>query len=306
MILKNIAFLSILILSISSHAGHRKVIYGVDDRIDVYNSNDSLMVELSRSTAAMISKYKLKPIDGLMDEYITPINGKEAKNYEIIGSTLASTGICESEPFSDQIVAASCSGFLVGEDLLVTAGHCVRNMSDCRNYKWVFDFKMISEGVIDTTVSAENVVGCVEIISRELNSSTKNDYALLRINRKVTERSPLEFRKQGKIEDKASLVVIGHPSGLPTKIADGATARNNKKDVYFVANLDTYGGNSGSAVLNARTGIVEGILVRGERDYKYDFENKCNKSNVCEMDDCRGEDVTRITNIRELVNAPLN
>ena len=45
------------------------------------------------------------------------------------------------------------------------------------------------------------------------------------------------------------LVVIGHPSGLPTKIADGAWVRNNESEYYFVTNLDTFGGNSGSAVL---------------------------------------------------------
>ncbi|MEK7233144.1 MAG: S46 family peptidase [Elusimicrobiota bacterium] len=33
---------------------------------------------------------------------------------------------------------------------------------------------------------------------------------------------------------------------------------------FFVANLDTYGGNSGSAVFNVETNLVEGILLRSE------------------------------------------
>jgi len=71
-----------------------------------------------------------------------------------------------------------------------------------------------------------------------------------------------------------------------------------------VANLDTFGGNSGSAVFNAETGEVEGILVRGENDYVWSDENgsRCRVPQQCTNDACRGEDVTRITNIKTLMN----
>ena len=62
-----------------------------------------------------------------------------------------------------------------------------------------------------------------------------------------------------------------------------------------MANLDTYGGNSGSAVFNAKTGLVEGILVRGEQDYVQ--KGDCRVSNVCPADGCRGEDVTKILSV---------
>jgi len=42
---------------------------------------------------------------------------------------------------------------------------------------------------------------------------------------------------------------------------------------------------------------VEGILVRGENDYIYDTKQGCYKSNVCPMNGCRGEDVTKITSL---------
>ncbi|NKC16754.1 MAG: hypothetical protein GKR94_32545 [Gammaproteobacteria bacterium] len=42
--------------------------------------------------------------------------------------------------------------------------------------------------------------------------------------------------------------------------------RNTHED-YFVANLDPFGGNSGSPVFNADTLTVERILVRGEQDF---------------------------------------
>ena len=108
-----------------------------------------------------------------------------------------------------------------------------------------------------------------------------------------------EIRKSGGVEVGEDLVVIGHPTGLPTKIADGANVRR-RAGTYFVANLDTYGGNSGSAVFNANTGVVEGILVRGETDYRRDYRRNCRVSNVVSDNGGRGEDVTYITNIRYL------
>ena len=118
------------------------------------------------------------------------------------------------------------------------------------------------------------------------------DYAVVELDRPVTGRSPLMFRTSGQISDNAGLVVIGHPSGIPTKVAGGANVRSQDNG-FFVANLDTYGGNSGSAVFNSQSGVVEGILVRGERDFVY--QGNCKVSKVCENESCRGEDVTRIT-----------
>lgn len=263
-----------------------KVIYGEDNRVDVVNSTNSLFVELSRSTAAMISSVNLRPDE---DAGVTTIKGR----------TLRSSGICASERFANQISAANCSGFLVGEDLLVTAGHCIRNNNDCRGYKWVFDYKVDHEDQGEVVVDSSAVYSCKNIISRSLNSATKDDWALLQLDRKVTDRSPLTYRTSGKPRVQDPLVVIGHPTGVPTKIADGAKVRS-LAGTYFVANLDTFGGNSGSAVFNAETGVVEGILVRGTTDYVYDRAQKCQVSNVCTDGGCRGEDVTYITNIPEL------
>jgi len=103
----------------------------------------------------------------------------------------------------------------------------------------------------------------------------------------------LKIRKEGTIDVWTPLYVIGHPSGLPQKFADGAWVRS-VQSAYFTTNLDTYGGNSGSAVFNAATDDVEGILVRGASDFVYDYESKCYRSNFCSATLCRGEDVTDI------------
>jgi V8-like Glu-specific endopeptidase len=285
--MKNLILVSVVCLSAQAFAATPKidVIYGDDNRKDVFESTDSAMVELSKSTAAMIPNDKLSTVSGLVT---------------IQGETLESRGVCSDERFASQMTAANCSGFLVSENVLVTAGHCIKSMDDCESYKWIFDYKMDSAKQDSMTVPASDVYTCTRVIARTLDNFSNDDYAVVQLDRIVTDRRPLAFRRSGNIKVGESVVVIGHPSGLPTKIADGAKVRS-RQGKFFQANLDTYGGNSGSAVFNQRTGEVEGILVRGENDY-VQSERGCMISNKCAADGCRGEDVTYITNIKALQN----
>lgn len=121
------------------------------------------------------------------------------------------------------------------------------------------------------------------------------DFALVRLDRTVNNHTPLKVRLNGSISTGTSVFVIGHPTGLPTKVTTGAKVRSTAPSEHFVTNLDTYGGNSGSAVFNARTGVIEGVLVRGDTDFTY--AGSCVVSYQCKDTDCRGEDVTRISRI---------
>jgi V8-like Glu-specific endopeptidase len=262
-----------------------KVIYGDDDRLDVFESRNKKYIKLSKSTAAMIPNHKIESLNA----YEVTLGGK----------TLADGGKCSTENFASQPTTANCSGFLVDKNKIVTAGHCIKDMDDCKESSWVFDYKVSYSSQSKVIVSKKKVFKCKKIISQSLDESTKNDYALIELTEAVTDREPLKFRKSGKAKVGDKLVVIGHPSGLPTKIAAGAKVRKVGK-IFFTANLDTYGGNSGSAVFNATTGVVEGILVRGDQDYKWDFNQGCMVSNQISDSSGRGEDVTLITNIKEL------
>ena len=49
-------------------------------------------------------------------------------------------------------------------------------------------------------------------------------------------------------------------------MSHNAEVLKNDGLTWFMANLDSFEGNSGSAVFNELTGEVEGILVRGKPD----------------------------------------
>lgn len=258
------------------------VIYGDDNRKEVYEVESAAVRDNADSTVAMIN------IRNLVDDG----TGYTKINARTFGETM---NLCSSEPYFDQPSAASCSGSLVGPDLIATAGHCISNASCSRN-AFVFGYNMIGAGLMPQGVPSEEVYRCQEIVAHEYTSG--QDYALVRVDRVVRGHRVLSLQR-APAQPGDQLYVIGHPAGLPTKVADGAEVRSQHGS-YFKANLDTYGGNSGSAVFNAATHEVVGILVRGAQDYIRDSEKQCTVSNRCSETGCRGEDVT---NISYIVNA---
>ncbi|MCX6118840.1 MAG: serine protease [Proteobacteria bacterium] len=261
-----------------------RVIYGTDDRKDLFDpANDAALVTLAKSTAILVKDSELIRNPSFPNEI-----GLSTRTLKDV------LGVCSTERFANQPSPGFCSGFLVGADTFVTAGHCIKSASDCAATAIVFDFGYDAEGKSLATVSKNSVYKCASVVSRELQSGRGRDYAVLKLDRPVEGREPVVVRKNGSASENDSIAVIGHPSGLPTKISDNAKVRSNSDKLpYLVANLDTYQGNSGSAVFNSLTGEVEGILVRGETDFDYDSAGSCRKSKVCLEDGCRGEDVTK-------------
>jgi hypothetical protein len=261
-----------------------KVVYGTDTRIDLYQTDDARLRSLADSTVALFQSAGVSSQGGVAK--LT--TQSYAERY----------GLCKEEPFYEQETGAFCSGSLVAPDVIMTAGHCVPSAEECAKIKFVFGFAVKEKGVLPKSVLETEVYGCKELIGRE-QVGNGADWALVRLDRKVAGHSPLKLNLTGQIEAKTEVLVIGHPAGLPTKIAGGAHVRDSSKPGFFVANLDTYGGNSGSAVFNAATGLVEGILVRGEQDYAQ--KDGCFVSNLCPVDGCRGEDVTKIANVADKI-----
>lgn len=254
-----------------------KVIYGDDNRVQVADAS-ARQQSWAAATLAQISPQEWD------------------SNFNFTSKTYGdSYTLCPGERFFEELSVANCSGFLVAPDVVVTAGHCMQSQNDCDNFKWVLDFK---DGA--TSTSADKVFSCKEIISQKLEADTQNDYAVIRLDRSVEGRKFFRIRTSGKVATNTSLVLIGHPSGLSTKVAGGAVVRAGDSDVYFSTNTDSFGGNSGSAVINAQSGVVEGILVRGDQDYDVidgPDGGRCRVERKCPNDGCAGEDVTRMTSV---------
>lgn len=278
--------------AVMANTTSENIVYGEDNRIETFEASKQYQ-ELAASTAGMFRNIK----------------GVTVGDYTVLPpQTLKEDmGLCEGERFADQNNAVVCSGFLVAPNLLVTAGHCIQTQADCNETSWVFDYKVKkSTGSADVMVKNDSIYKCSKVIEAKLESKpdgTKIDYALVKLDRVVKGKKPLSFRTRSKIATNKDIVVIGHPSGLPQKVAAGAKVLLNNDEHYFQTNLDTFGGNSGSAVFDARTGAVEGILVRGAKDYERSPLGcvRVHKTTQEITDFSQyGESVSRITDIKTL------
>ncbi|MBK9127550.1 MAG: proprotein convertase P-domain-containing protein [Phycisphaerales bacterium] len=254
-----------------------RVIYGTDDRKDLYEVTSPFILGLAQATAVL-----LEPGD-----YTNNGNGTYTLN-ATRWLTQGGTPVCTTEPFRGQYQVGNCSAFLVGQDLIATAGHCVTSASACTGgIAFAFGFSTPGPGQDPSLViPADNIYFCTQIVHRAYGGEL--DHAVVRVDRPVVGRTPVPIRRTGEVGLNEPLVMIGHPVVLPTKVDAGGVVQNPRPGGgWFYANVDAYGGNSGSAVFNLNTGVVEGILVRGNTDFE--TVSGCVRSRVCPDTGCSGD-----------------
>lgn len=243
------------------------VIYGADDRREIYSVVDGQQLFVAQATCLVVD----------VGELTNNGNGTYSLSTSA-WTTQGGTTICSDEPYRGQLTAGFCTGFLIGPDLLATAGHCITSPASCGSTAFVFGFQQIGPTTPPVTViSADNVYFCDGIVNRV--QSGQFDHSLVRLDREVINRDPLPIRRTGVVTNTDPLFVVGHGITLPMKAAAGAEVKNaNGSTPWFQANLDTYGGNSGSPVFGINSSVVEGILVRGAPDFV--TTDGCVRSNV--------------------------
>ncbi|RKH05111.1 serine protease [Corallococcus sp. CA053C] len=261
------------------------VVYGTDNRTDVYAHADAtLRARAQQSTVALMS-----PSD---------FNTTNPNNVTFNASTLRSAyNLCTSERFLDDLTPAFCSGTLIDDNLVLTAGHCITSASACSSTRFVFNFYRTAAGAMQTVTTAD-IFSCQAIVARQQATvgGRNLDFAIVRLDRAATPRfTPAPIRAgNAALAVGTNVTVIGSGSGIPFKIDSGGSVRDARSGTldYFVATTDTFGGNSGSGVYENSGYTVAGILVRGETDYT--TNGSCSIVNTCTETGCRGEDITYV------------
>ncbi len=264
----SLTLLALLTLS-SAHAD----IFGRDDRVDLLSTSSKN--ELGRAVAV-----------GVLNSLWTDLGTGRSE----LWADPISDFMCSDERFNSQAsVSYACTGFLIGEDLLVTAGHCgtntgeVRNSSEnyCEAYTWMFDYRADTD---PTSVPNSDIYKCKEIIyavQQEIDGNS-HDFALVRLDRKVEGRTPLKIaKKEAKLGD--AVTMIGHPMGLPLKYTSNARVFRGEEGRSFLTNLDAFAGNSGSPVFNFKNEVV-GVLIAGNPALATYRDSKlgCDRFNRCD------------------------
>lgn len=191
--------------------------------------------------------------------------------------------------WTQQPSMATCSGVLIHKDLVLTAGHCVKDTKDCENLLIVFDY--------ETNLKKPTAVACKEVVARK-NDLEKSglDYAILRLEKAVSVTPVVMGTKNLKTQD--TVYSLGYPLGSYKKKAEGRIRKRLSSTDVYVSNLDVFEGNSGSPVFSKTTNLLVGILSSGEEDF-VELNQETGETRVkhCENSKCSGEFIIPIQKI---------
>ena len=252
--------------------GDRKlVIYGTDDRIEESEAS----AEWKNFGQADVM---------LVDRSSLTLSGNE---YTFNIAAYGQSGWCSTAlMFQDQATLGWCSGTLIGDKYVSTAGHCI-NVNSCSGVSFIF-------GATNTQVAtgrfpSDHVYHCSEVVAQVNSNSGAGrslDMAVVKLDQVVpnTVATPVPVRLMTRANLGERLLMVGHPYGLPKKYADGAIVNyvNALDGEYydFHAPLDAFGGNSGSGVWSLDANEMVGILIEGATDYVTTAQG-CKDANFC-------------------------
>ena len=277
------AIFTLTLLAVGSYSSAAdKIVYGADDRVEYYEVPERFR-EAADATVSLWDKRAAN---------LDQASGKYTLSTSTFGEAY---NLCPEVRFREQPIGAFCSGTLVGEDLVLTAGHCIDSESKCKSTAFVFGYAITAPGEkARTQIDFGDVYYCSKIIKRQWQSSVETvngkpqstvfgpDFALIQLSRKVPDRKPMPINREGRIKKGDRVFMTGHPAGMPFKLSSYGTVVQevNTDYAFFVTNLDSFGGNSGGAIFNSATGLIEGILVRGDAESFIPSFEGCNIYNV--------------------------
>ena len=181
--------------------------------------------------------------------------------------------LADDEKFGEELNPGFGTLFAVDGNSAYTAAHNVcKHDSDVLDEKLIadtrviFNFRIDANGHLKTQYSEAEVfkikkVSAHRFVKIDEKPEERTDWAWVKFDKPLNGIEPLEL-DFSPVQKGTKVYSIGHPSGLPAKLATSSTIKKVKKH-YFTADLSMFGGNSGSLVCNRITKKVIGILFEG-------------------------------------------
>jgi hypothetical protein len=242
----------------AGNPGGKGDIWGEDDRKERYEIESAPLRHAAQASAATWLLSELEH-DATRDVWSAKMPKTLAEDQTL----------CDGERFATQPAAAWCSATLITDDIMVSAGHCFDASNPCSSFAVVFDYAYDSAPtdpmLAAKDIPAANVYTCAEMLATkfavDFGTEKGPDYAVFRLDRKVTGREPAAVNWSGTVEMGKPAYVIGHPARLPQKLASGVVLDGASNPEIIVHDADVFGGNSGCGLFDA-TGTLIGIHSR--------------------------------------------
>lgn len=198
--------------------------------------------------------------------------------------------ICETSRFYGETHIPGNSartGFLIAPDKIMTAAHAPPGSFTPNHWLIVFRHsKTTSEDPGCTNFDWKNIPASDVYLPAGTVANTYNvppsgryDYAVIQLNRSVTDRLPLKIRRSGRARVGDALFSVGYPIRGAEKVdIAGVMAVINAQEKYIDAgitlyprhigndipyNIHGFGGSSGSPIYNENDDVVESVMSYG-------------------------------------------
>ncbi len=256
---------------------------GSDDRVERYQIESEPLRRAARATAATFFEGE--------DLYKDRV-GKVFRGGSLVSATLETKEhLCKGQRFGDQPSLRHCSATLIGDDLMLTAGHCVDGTGGVCNFSVVFDYAYDAPPTDPLRVVAEipyrNVYRCVEILGSEyerVGTKTTVDWALIRLDREVTGRTPVEVSWHDGAGPDEPVYLLGHPTGLPTKMSHGTVDPCAAVPGFYAHDADSFQVNSGGGLYDADGRLIGVTAFSNGHKFIERGDDGCSVVAVCGVD----------------------